>query len=60
MRRCLSCNAYSYWKMHFDDLRVMQEKNMDSRYMMLSISYRFNPAKNKYKEKQSSDELNSL
>jgi len=50
----------SYWKMHFDDLRVMQEKNMDSRYMMLSISYRFNPAKNKYKGKQSSDELNSL
>jgi len=50
----------SYWKMHFDDLRVMQEKNMDSRYMMLSISYRFNPAKNKYKGKQSSDELNRL
>ena len=48
------------WKMHFDDLRITQKRNEDSRYVMLTASYRFNSTKSKYKGKQSSDELNRL
>lgn len=48
------------WKVHFDDLRITQKRNEDSRYVMLTASYRFNSTKSKYKGKQSSDELNRL
>jgi hypothetical protein len=48
------------WEMNYGKINFMYDKNIDSRAISLTVSYRFNATSNKYKGQQTSDEINRL
>lgn len=50
----------SKWEMDYGVIRLLHDRNTDSRSVSLTVSYRFNPVKSKYKGQQSSDEIKRL
>ena len=48
------------WEMDYRNINMLYDKNLDSRYLSITVSYRFNSTTNKYKGQQSSDEINRL
>ena len=48
------------WEMNYGKINLWYDKNIDSRSVSLTVSYRFNSTNSKYKGTQSSDEINRL
>ena len=48
------------WDMDYGNINMLYDKNIDSRSVSITVSYRFNSTTNKYKGQQSSDEINRL
>lgn len=48
------------WEMDYENINMLYDKNIDPRYLSITVSYRFNSTTNKYKGQQSSDEINRL
>lgn len=48
------------WEMNYGKINMWYDKNIDSRSVSLTISYRFNSTNSKYKGQQASDEINRL
>lgn len=48
------------WEMNYGKINLWYDKNIDSRSVSLTVSYRFNSTNSKYKGEQTSDELNRL
>ncbi len=48
------------WKMDYEKINLLYDKNIDSRSVILTVSYKFNTTKNKYKGQQATDEINRL
>lgn len=46
--------------MSYGNINMLYDKNIDSRAISLTVTYRFNSTTNKYKGQQSSDEINRL
>ena len=46
--------------MDYGNINMLYDKNIDSRSVSITVSYRFNSTTNKYKGQQSSDEINRL
>ena len=46
--------------MDYGNINMLYDKNIDSRSVSITVSYRFNSTANKYKGQQSSDEINRL
>ncbi len=47
-------------KMYLENVAAAQEGDQNSRRLTISLTYKFNSTKNKYKGKQASDEINRL
>lgn len=48
------------WEMYYGKVNMLYDKNMDSRSVSLTVSYRFNSTKDKYKGQQASGEVDRL
>ena len=48
------------WEMDYGKINMLYDKNMDSRSVSLTVSYRFNSTTDKYKGQQASGEINRL
>ena len=48
------------WDMDYGNINMLYDKNIDSRYVSITVSYSFNSTTNKYKGQQSSEEINRL
>jgi hypothetical protein len=48
------------WEMDYGKINMLYDKNIDSRSVSLTVTYRFNSTTNKYKGQQASDEINRL
>jgi hypothetical protein len=48
------------WEMDYGKINMLYDKNIDSRSVALTVSYRFNSTTDKYKGKQASEEINRL
>ena len=48
------------WEMDYGKIIMLYDKNIDSRSVILTVSYRFNPTRDKYKGQQASEEINRL
>lgn len=48
------------WEMDYGKINMLYDRDMDSRSVSLTVTYRFNSTSNKYKGQQTSDELNRL
>lgn len=48
------------WEMNYGKVNFFYDKNIDSRSISLTVSYRFNSTNSKYKGQQASDEINRL
>ena len=48
------------WEMDYGKIIMLYDKNIDSRSVTLTVSYRFNSTRDKYKGQQASDEINRL
>jgi len=48
------------WDMDYGKINMLYDKDLDSRSVSLTITYRFNSTTNKYKGQQTSDEINRL
>lgn len=48
------------WEMDYGKIIMLYDKNIDSRSVILTVSYRFNSTRDKYKGQQASEEINRL
>lgn len=48
------------WDMHFNNLQLFYDKDLDSRSIVLTLTYRFNSTKSKYKGTNATNEINRL
>ncbi len=48
------------WEMDYGKINMLYDKNIDSRSIALTVSYRFNSTTDKYKGQQASGEINRL
>ena len=48
------------WEMDYGKINMLYDKNIDSRSVTLTVSYRFNSTTDKYKGQQASGEINRL
>lgn len=48
------------WEMDYGKINMLYDRNLDSRSVSLTVTFRFNSTTNKYKGQQASDELNRL
>jgi hypothetical protein len=50
----------NHWNIDYGNINMLYNKNLDSRQVSLTATYRFNATQNRFKGQQSTDEINRL